>query len=95
MTDFKIGGAPLRPTPEAAGAKKTTAKEQAREAAAPSKGGFDTASVNPNRLAVMPRMSKIGGESAQCIQGEAVETLLRDAAAELDDYFTKAYGFGE
>lgn len=95
MTAFKIGGSPLRPTPEAGGVKKAKTVEQAQSGAAPAKGGFDTANVDPNRLALMPRMSKVGGESAQCVKGEAVESLLRDAAKELDDYFSKAYGFEE
>ncbi len=92
MSAFKIGGSPLRPTPEVAGVKKPKAKETAH-AAAPSKGGFDTASVDPNRLAVMPRMSTVSSGSAQRVQGQTVESLLRDSAAELDDYFTTAYGF--
>ena len=54
---------------------------------------LDTASVNPNRLAVMPRMSAISSGGAQQIKSETVESMLRDSAAELDDYFTKAYGF--
>ena len=62
---------------------------------APPRAGFDTASVDPNRLAVMPRISSVGGNSSQRVQGETVEALLRDSAAELDDFFTSAYGFKE
>jgi hypothetical protein len=40
-------------------------------------------------------MSTVSGESAQHVQGEAVEALLRGAAKELDDYFSSAYGFQE
>ncbi|MBE7005052.1 MAG: hypothetical protein E7425_12400 [Ruminococcaceae bacterium] len=94
MSAFKIGGSPFRPASEISSAKKLKAKETSHSAA-PSRGGFDTASVNPNRLAVMPRMSTVSGESAQHVQGEAVEALLRGAAKELDDYFSSAYGFQE
>ncbi|MBE7003967.1 MAG: hypothetical protein E7425_06745 [Ruminococcaceae bacterium] len=93
MSAFKIGGFPSRPTSEIAGSKKLKAKETAQQSAAPTKSAFDTASVNPNRLAVMPRMSTITSGSAQQIKSETVESMLRDSAAELDDYFTKAYGF--
>lgn len=93
----KIGGSPLKNVPGVAGGKKAERKpaqeKLAPEKAAPSRGGFDTASVNANRLAVMPRMSALGGEDAKRVQSAAVETLLHDSAKELDDYFTKAYGF--
>lgn len=92
MSAFKIGGSPFRPASEITGSKKVKTTEAA-PGAAPSKGGFDTASVNPNRLAVMPRMSAVGGNSVQHMRGETVETMLRESAQELDDYFTRAYGF--
>lgn len=93
MSTFKIGGFSTRPASEITGSKKLKGKESTQQSAAPSKGAFDTASVNPNRLAVMPRMSAISSGGAQQIKSETVESMLRDSAAELDDYFTKAYGF--
>lgn len=95
MSAFKIGGFSSRPASEIAGGGKVKAREPARQSAAPSKSAFDTASVNPNRLAVLPRMSTITGGGTQHVKGEMVETLLRDNAAELDGYFSKAYGFDE
>ncbi len=94
MSAFKIDGSLFRPAPGISGSKKTE-KDSAGKSAAPSMGGFDRTSFNRNPLAVMPRMSTVGGQNAQHVQGETVETMLRDSAAELDDYFTKAYGFDE
>lgn len=96
MTAFKIGSSPIKPANGAAGAKKlekAAPEKIAPEKAAPVRAGFDTANVDPNRLAVMPRMSALGGESAQRVKGGAVESLLRGSAAEMDDYFSRAYGF--
>lgn len=93
MSAFKIGGFPTRPTNGITGGGKLKEKESAQQSAAPSKGAFDTASVNPNRLAVMPRMSSISSGGAQHVKSETVESMLRDGAAELDEYFSKAYGF--
>ncbi|MBE6910343.1 MAG: hypothetical protein E7474_12345 [Ruminococcaceae bacterium] len=98
MSDFKINGLPPQPVTGGAGSGKVKAAETAKEAGSvkvPGRSGFDTASVNPNRLAVMPRMSTAAAESVQRMRGETVESLLRDSAAELDGYFTKAYGFEE
>lgn len=92
MFSFKIGGSPVRPTSDAAAGKKLKTKETA-QAAEPSRSGFDTAVVNTQRLTVMPRMSTVNGNSAQHVQGETVESMLRDSAKELDDYFSRAYGF--
>ena len=94
MTDFKIGGLPHQPTSGIAGGGTVREKETTQSAAS-ARSGFDTASVNPNRLAVMPRISSVDGQSAQHVRGKTVESLLRDSAAELDDYFTMAYGFQE
>lgn len=94
MSPIKIGSSQFRPTSEITGGKKpAAAKEAAVEA--PRQGEYDTASVNPNRLAVMPRMSTAGSGSAQSLKGSTVESLLRDSARELDDYFSSAYGFKE
>lgn len=89
---LKIGDASLRPVLDAGSGKRTEKKAPA-ESAAPAKGGFDTADFRANRLAVMPRMSSVGGRSAQRVQSGAVETLLKGSAEELDDYFAEAYGF--
>ena len=94
MSAFKIGGSPFRPTSDITAGKKPKSKETA-QSDAPSKSAFDTASVHPNRLAVMPRMSTVSGNTAQHVQGGTVESMLRDSAAELDDYFSRAYGFLE
>ena len=94
MSPFRIGNSQFRPTSEITGGKKPKAAKEAA-AEAPRQGEFDTASVNPNRLAVMPRMSAAGSGDAQGIKGSAVEALLRDSAQELDDYFSSAYGFKE
>ncbi len=93
MSAFKIGGSPFRSPSGVAGGKRPESKVKPESAAPASKNAYDTASFQTNRLAVMPRMSTVGGPSAQRVPGEAVESLLRDSAAELDDYFTKAYGF--
>ncbi len=93
MSAFQIGNSPFRPTQGVTGGKKPERK--AEETAAPRKGSFDQGSFHANPLAVMPRMSALGGQTAQLERGEAVESLLRDSSAELDDYFTKAYGFKE
>ena len=93
MSALKIGGFPTRPASEITGSKKLKGKESTQQSAAPSKGAFDTASVSPNRLAVMPRLSTITSGGAQQLKSETVESVLRDSAAELDDYFIKAYGF--
>jgi len=93
MSAFKIGGLPSRPASEITGSKKLKTKESVQQSAEPSRSAFDAASVNPNRLAVMPRMSTITSIGVQQIKSEAVESVLRDSAAELDGLFTKAYGF--
>ena len=93
MSVFKIGGSSIRPMSGASGGAKT--EKKTAQDPSPSKSGFDTASINANPLAVMPRMSLIRENSAQHLQGETVETLLRNSAAELDDYFTAGYGFDE
>ena len=90
MSAFKIGGSLFRPSPGVSGGKKQEGKAPA-ENAAPQKNGFDT--VKLNKLAVMPRMSSMTGQGAERLQSEAVEALLKDSAAEMDDYFTEAYGF--
>lgn len=92
MTAFKIGGAPLQPVSRAS-------KNKAAEAAAPEetgvapKGGFDTAAFRP--FAAMPRMGAAGGKEAERARSAAVESMLRDSSAEIDDYFASAYGFKE
>lgn len=80
MSAFKIGGAPFRPASEVTAGRKPKTKESA-QTAEPAKSGFDTADVNPNRLAVMPRMSTVGGNTARHVQGGTVESMLRDSAA--------------
>lgn len=94
MSAFRIEGPGFRPASGAAGEKRTE-KKTAPESAVPIKGGFDTASFQPDRLAVMPRMSGIGSRSAEQAQGAAVESLLRENAAALDAYFARGYGFEE
>ncbi|MBE7007929.1 MAG: hypothetical protein E7422_02080 [Ruminococcaceae bacterium] len=93
MSPFKIGDSQFRPVSNVSG-KKLKEKE-APQSAPPSKSAFDTASVNSNRLAVMPRMSTVGGQDAQHVQSKTVESLLKDSAAELDEFFAKGYGFDE
>ncbi len=92
MSAFRIGGFSFRPASGVAAEKKVKPQETA-QSEAPRKGGFDTANVNAGPLAVMPRMGAVGDSAAQQAKGSAVETLLRDSAAELDDYFAGAYGF--
>ena len=92
MSAFQIGGSPFRPMSDVTASKKPKAKETAQNDAPP-KGAFDTVSVSHNRLAAMPRMGSVSGNTAQHVQGGTVESMLRDSAAELDDYFSKAYGF--
>lgn len=91
---FKIGDSHVRPTTAVTNGKKPEIKKEA-ESAAPQKGGFDTASFRKGPLAVMPRMSSVTSHASQEAQGKTVETLLKDSAAELDDFFTKGYGFSE
>ena len=94
MSAFKIGGSRFSPASGVSGPrKKETAKAAAEQSAQPKSGGFDT--VKLNKIAVMPRMSAASGQSAERLRGEAVESLLRADAAELDDYFSEAYGFRE
>lgn len=92
MTAFKIGGAPLQPVSGASKGKKpeTAAPE---EAAAMPKSGFDTAAFRP--FAAMPRMGAVSGKEAERARSAAVESMLRDSSAEIDDYFAAAYGFKE
>lgn len=92
MTAFKIGGAPLQPV---SGASKSKTPEAAapEESAAASKGGFDTAAFRP--FAAMPRMGAAGSKEAERARSAAVESMLRDSSAEIDDYFATAYGFKE
>ena len=92
MSALKIGGSPFRPASGVSGGKKTEAKAETN-GASPSRGTYDTTDLHPNRLAVMPRMSALGSQNAQQAQGSAVETLLKESAAEVDDYFSNAYGF--
>ena len=92
MTAFKIGGAPLQPVSGASKSKKPEAAAPEESAAAP-KSGFDTAAFRP--FAAMPRMGAAGGEEAERTRSAAVESMLRDASAEIDNYFASAYGFKE
>lgn len=94
MTAFKIGGAPLQPVSGASKSKKPEAAAPEESAAAP-KSGFDTAAFRP--FAAMPRMGMgaAGGKEAERARSAAVESMLRDASAEIDDYFASAYGFKE
>ena len=92
MSAFKIGGSRFNPASGVSNTKKNElAKAEEEQFAQRKGGGFDT--VKLNRLAVMPRMSAAAGQSAERLRGEAVESLLKDSAAELDDYFSEAYGF--
>ena len=92
MTAFKIGGAPLKPMSEVSKGKRPEAAAPEESAAAP-KGGFDTAAFRP--FAAMPRMGAAGGKEAERARSAAVESMLRDSSAEIDDYFATAYGFKE
>lgn len=92
MTAFKIGGTPLQPVSGTSKSKKPEAAAPGENAAAP-KGGFDTAAFRP--FAAMPRMGAMGGKEAERARSAAVESLLRDSSAEIDDYFASAYGFKE
>ena len=94
MSAFKIGGFSFRPSHGVSSVKKPNRKaiESSKEL---SRSKVDSMEFRPNRLAVMPRMSSISGKTAQHLQSESVESLLKDSAAELDDYFSKAYGFGK
>lgn len=92
MSAFKIGGSPFRPASGVGGGRKTE-KKSAMQGAAPAKSGFDRALLQHSPTAVMPRMGMVLGQDMQHVQGEAVETLLRGSAAELNGYFTKALGF--
>lgn len=95
MSAFKIGGSPFRPANGVSNTQKPEKKVGETGTAAAKNGEFDTVNFRANRLAVMPRMSSLGTQSAQQAQGKAVESLLKDSAAELDDYFAGAYGFKE
>lgn len=92
MTAFKIGGAPPQPVSGAAKSKKPETAAPEGSAAAP-KGGFDTAAFRP--FAAMPRMGAADGKEAERTRSAAVESMLRDSSAEIDDYFAAAYGFKE
>lgn len=92
MTAFKIGGAPLQPVSGASKSKKPVAAAPEESTAAP-KGGFDTAAFRP--FVAMPRMGAAGGKEAERTRSAAVESMLRDSSAEIDDYFASAYGFKE
>lgn len=94
MTAFKIEGSSFKPTGGISKNKKPEAKKEG-ESAAQSRGAYDTVRFRDNRLAVMPRMSAVSGNTTRHVQGETVESLLKDSAAELDDYFSQAYGFKE
>ena len=87
MTAFKIGGTPPRPGSGASKGKPAEAAAPEESAAAP-KSGFDTAAFRP--FAAMPRMGAAGGKEAERTRSAAVESLLRDSSAEIDDYFTSA-----
>lgn len=92
MSVCRIGGTPFSPASNVTGGKKPKAKETAQSAAL-TRSAYDTAGIHSNPLAVMPRMSTVEGQSARHLRGEAMEKLLRDAAPELDAFFTAAYGF--
>lgn len=92
MSAFKIGGFSFRSANGVSNVKKPENKAEEKDAS-PSQGKVDSVELRANRLAVMPRMSTISGQTAQHVQGETMESLLKDSAAELDDYFSKAYGF--
>ncbi len=92
MSAFKIGDSRFRPTLGVSGEKRPE-KKDAAPSAAPPKGGCDKASIRRSPLAVMPRIGTVAGQETRRMQGGAVETLLRDSAKELDEYFTRAYGF--
>ena len=92
MTAFKIGGGPPKPVSGASQRKKTEVAAQGESPAAP-KSGFDTAAFRP--FAAMPRLGGADGKEAERARSAAVESLLRDSSAEIDDYFTAAYGFKE
>ena len=92
MTAFKIGGAPLQSVPGASKSKKPEAAAPEENTAAP-KRGFDTAAFRP--FAAMPRMDAVGGKEAERARSAAVESMLRNSSAEIDDYFASAYGFKE
>lgn len=94
MSAFKIGDSLFRPTSNVSKTKKTKATDESKSPAL-SRSAFDTAGISANPLTVMPRMSSIGGQDTQRLQSEAVESFLRESAAELDDYFTRAYGFDD
>lgn len=92
MTAFKIGGAPIKPVSGAAQSKKSEATAPEEKASAP-KGGFDTAAFRP--FAATPRMGAANGKEAERAHSAAVESMLRNSSAEIDDYFASAYGFKE
>lgn len=94
MSISKIGDPLFRPTNGVTNSKKLEKKPEEKNAEL-SKSAYDSVKFRDNRLAVMPRMSSVSGESAQRMQSETVESLLKDSAAELDDYFSMAYGFRE
>lgn len=94
MTAYKIGGPSFRPAQGVSKSKKPAAKPD-ETGAAPVKSGLDSMEHRANPLAVMPRMSGVGAQTAQHVQGGTVESMLRDQASELDDYFSGAYGFKE
>ena len=92
MTAVKIGGGPPKPVSGTPQSKKAGAAAPEENAAAP-KGGFDTAAFRP--FAAMPRIGAAGGKEAERARSAAVESMLRDSSAEIDDYFASAYGFKE
>lgn len=92
MSAFKIGGSPFLPAPGPSGSKKPE-RRSGENSSVPSKGGYDTVNFHADRFAVMPRMGGVSGQSVQRLRSAAVESLLKDSAAELDSYFSKAYGF--
>lgn len=94
MSVFKIGDSPFRPASGVANGKKAEPRSAGADAA-PVKGGFDAVDLRANPLAVMPRMSAVESRTAQRLQSGSVESLLKASAAELDGFFTDAYGFGE
>lgn len=94
MSIFQIGGSLFRPTNGVTNSKKPEKKPEEKDVEL-SKSAYDSVKFRDNPLAAMPRMSTVSGESAQRMRGETVESLLKDSATELDDYFSKAYGFKE
>ena len=92
MSAFKIGGFAFRSWNGVFGLKKHEDKAE-KKTVASTQRKTDSVELRPDRLAVMPRMSTIDRQTTQHIQGETIEAMLKDSAAELDTYFSAAYGF--